>query len=67
MAGARRGRRRSWQKIMEACGRWEVEEVTTGEDEDEDKFEGEDVSPWRQLRKVWAGLAGEEVDEGRAW
>jgi hypothetical protein len=28
---------------------------------------GEDASWWRRLRKVWAGLAGEEVDEGRAW
>jgi hypothetical protein len=67
MAGARHGRRRSWQKFAKACRRCEVEEVAIGEDEVEDEFEGEDVSLWRRLRKVWVGLAGEEVDGGRAW
>jgi len=40
MAGACRGRRRSWPEFMVACRREEAKEVTAGEDEFEDKVKG---------------------------
>jgi hypothetical protein len=52
-------------RVYDSMREGEGKEVARGEDEDGSR--GEDASRWQQSSKAWAGLAGEEVDDGRTW